>query len=195
MDRTVRTGSRGFTLIELMVVIAIIGILMGLVGAAAYSAHQRAYAAQASAETQQIAAAFKSYYLAYGDWPGDWSGGTVDPNGEGGDADDGKTGYVALTRGNLDPLLGGGPDGIVFLDVPDSVFEGEEDSSGGNSKKEFLDPWGNPYLVRTRGIAKPQVSDTFEGAVSFPNALRHYYEDGVYTTNSSSWAWDDYPSL
>lgn len=168
MHRNAIFRPTGFTLLELMLAIAVIGILMGLLGASAYSARQKAYASTATAETQQIAAAFKSYYLAHKKWPGVW--------------EKGKS-WEKLDRNNLAPLLGGsGGDGIVYLDLPLSRFEG----------KGFRDPWGNPYEVQTSQILEPHVGDTFEGAVSFPNHMRHYAEDGVFDKTSARWTWDDY---
>ena len=166
MRRNDRFSRPGFTLIELMLVIAIIGILMAMIGAAAFSARQRAWTAQATAETQQIASAFKSYDLAYGDWPGEWSRGSG--------------GYKPLSRTSLAPLIGEDERGQVFLDVQDGVFENDL----------FVDPWGNPYEVSTQGLEAPQITDTFEGAVSFPSAMRHYYEEGAYTDAAGSWDWD-----
>ena len=168
MQRNDRFLPSGFTLIELMLVIAVIGILMGMLGASAYSARQKSYATTATAETQQIAAAFKAYYLAHKKWPGIWV--------------NGKT-WTKLDRTNLEPLLGGaGGDGIVYLDLPLSRFEG----------KGFLDPWGNPYQVQTSAVLEPKVEDVFEGAVSFPNHMRHYAEDGVFDKKATDWIWDDY---
>ncbi len=162
MHRTGRKTHAAFTLLELMLVIAVIGILMSMIGAAAYTARQRAYATTATAEVQQIAAAFKSYYLANHKWPGDWDGGAA---------------YADLTKKNLAPLIGN--EGIVYLDLSDFRLEGDV----------FLDPWGNPYQVQTDKIDTPTVSDTFEGAVSFPNHFRNYYEEGVYDRSSGAWDW------
>lgn len=167
MNKQVHGVAPAFTLLELMLVIAVIGILMGMVGAAAYSARQRAYAAKATAETQQIATAFKAYYLAHQEWPGAWKNGKA---------------FTELTENNLEPLIGGGEDGIVYLDVNADAFE----------DGRFVDPWGNPYEVSTEGLEKPVTTDVFEGAVSFPNAMRHYFEEGVYGKDSSAWDWDDY---
>lgn len=170
MPRTETFRPSGFTLLEIMLVIVVISILLAMIGASAYSARQRAYAATATAETQQIATAFKSYYLAHHEWPKDWKGGHS---------------WLALDKNNLQPLLGGsGGDGIVYLDLPDSRLEGGE----------FLDPWGNPYEVQTDLVLKPEVSDTFVGAVSFPNHMRHYCEDGVFDKKADDWKnkWDDY---
>ena len=162
-------ASRGFTLIEMLLVIAIIGILMALVGTAAYSAHQRAYVTRANAEAQQIAAAFKSYWIAKNKWPRGFEGGSFKP----------------LTRKSLEPLLGGDSDGTVYLDVPPESFDGE------GADAPFLDPWGNPYQVRIDAILDTTVADTLEGVVSFPNYMRHYYEEGVYTSGSDL-EWDRY---
>ena len=170
MHRTTNRDLRGFTLIEILVVIAIIGILMALVGSAAYSAHQRAYTTRANAEAQQIAAAFKSYWIAKNRWPSTFSTGG---------------GFVPLTRSNLGPLMGGDADGTVYLDVPPDNFEGEGEDA------LFLDPWGNPYEIRIDGIRDLTVSDTLEGSVSFPNFMRHYYEEGVYDKDAE-WKWDNY---
>ena len=164
MRRNHRKTRSAFTLLELMLAIAVIGILMSMLGAAAYSARQRAYVTLATAETQQIASAFKSYYLANHKWPGSWDGGAG----------------AELTKQNLAPLIGG--EGTVYLDISDFRFENDV----------FLDPWGHPYSVETAKIDHPAVSDVIEGAVSFPNHFRHYYEEGVYAESADDWDWDDY---
>ena len=169
MDRKNRTIRSGFTLLEIMLVIVVIAILMSMLGAAAYTARQRAWASTATAETQQIAAAFKTYYLANHRWPKAWASG--------------KT-WTDLDENNLAPLLGteDGDGGRVFLDLPANRLE--------NGK--FLDPWGHPYQVQTDAVLKPNISDTFEGAVSFPNHMRHYGEEGLFTQPENRWDWDGY---
>ena len=164
MQRIRKAAPSGFTLLELMLVIAVIGILMAMLVASAYSARQRAYASTATAEVQQIATAFKSYYLAHHKWPnGSWDS-------------------TPLNKQNLAPLIGG--EGIVYLDLSDFRLEGDE----------FLDPWGNPYRVSTERVDTPSIDDTFEGAVSFPNHFRHYFEEGVYDRTADDWKdlWDPY---
>lgn len=169
MKTAEQSALRGFTLIEILVVIAIIGILMALVGSAAYSAHQRAYVTRANTEAQQIATAFKSYWIAKNKWPDGFSG----------------DGYKPLTRKNLKPLMGGDKDGTIYLDVPPDNFDGDGEDA------PFLDPWGNPYEVHVDAILDTTTSDTLEGVVSFPNYMRHYYEEGVYDPDSA-FEWDRY---
>lgn len=169
MDRNTARRPSGFSLLEMMLVVAVIGILMGMLGASAYAARQRTYVTQAQAEAQQVATAFKSYWLAKNKWPDGFG-----------------SGWTKLTRKNLGVLLGGDADGTVYLDVPPDRFEGDGDNA------EFLDPWGHPYEVSIDSISQTIVSDTLEGAVTFPNFMRHYYEDGVYTRPADDWEWDAY---
>lgn len=168
ISRAVGPARGGFTLIELIAVAAIIAILLGLVGGAAFSARQRAYNAQAQAEAQAIATAFKSYWLAFGRWPEGFGSGTSE-----------------LDEDNLAPLIGEGPEGTPpFLEVPPDRFIDD-----GEGSKKYLDPWGKPYVVKFDAVQEPQVEKVFEGACSFPNMYRSYYEDGVYTQSKSDWSW------
>ena len=174
MDRKNSPGASGFSLLEMMLVVAVIGILMGMLGAAAYAARQRTYVTLAQAEAQQIATAFKSYWLAKDKWPDGFG-----------------TGWTKLTRKNLAVLMGADADGTVYLDVPPDRFEGGDEDE---ERAFFCDPWGHPYEVSIESIESTIVSDTLEGAVTFPNLMRHYYEDGVYTSPATEWknTWDKY---
>jgi prepilin-type N-terminal cleavage/methylation domain-containing protein len=58
-----------FTLIEMLTVIAIIGILAGLLFPAIKSALQRAEIAQAQNDIKTIETALKMFYIDYGRWP------------------------------------------------------------------------------------------------------------------------------
>ena len=178
MNRFPARRAAGFSLLEMLLVVAVIGILMGMLGASAYSARQRAYVTLAQSEAQQIATAFKSYWLAKDKWPDGFGG-----SGEAGQED---KNWTRLTRGNLKILMGGDSDGIVYLNVPPDRFAGDTDDS------PFRDPWGHPYEVSIEGVSSTIISDTLEGAVTFPNLMRHYYEDGVYDRPASEWEWDAY---
>jgi prepilin-type N-terminal cleavage/methylation domain-containing protein len=64
-----RSTSAGFTLVELLTVIAIIAILMGLLFPAINIAREQARKAQAKNDCAQITAAVKAYYAEYGKYP------------------------------------------------------------------------------------------------------------------------------
>ncbi len=170
-----RRASRGFSLVELLAVTAIIAMMMGLAASAAFSAHQRAYRAQATVEAQQIAAALRSYWVANRKWPD----GLKDVRN------------TELTEDNLKVLVGDGG-GTVYLAVPPERFE--DDGSG---KKKYLDPWGNAYRVTTKSPDRTDdssesgtitVKELYEGVVAFPNQFGDYYQPGVYTEESSEWS-------
>jgi len=74
----------GFTLVEMLVVITIIGILAGLVTAAALSARNRARIAVISLELNQLDMALKAYKEKFGEYPPDFAG--VNITGTTGDA-------------------------------------------------------------------------------------------------------------
>jgi prepilin-type N-terminal cleavage/methylation domain-containing protein len=61
---------RGFTIIELVMVIAILGILLGIVTTAAASAIKQAREKKAATCCKIVQAAFETYYAQKGEWPG-----------------------------------------------------------------------------------------------------------------------------
>lgn len=64
---------RGFTLVELLTVVVIIGILAGLITAAAIRARNRAKIAVMVMETEQLDMALKAYKEKFGDYPPDFT--------------------------------------------------------------------------------------------------------------------------
>lgn len=126
-----------FTLIELLIVIAIIGILMSLLFPAVNSAIDAARKAQAKNDVVQIATAITAYETEYGRLPG--------------------TGANDVTQ-NIDTTLvetlagistNNNPRRIVFLEVqarkPDIVGKG---GKSGTNSSGFVDPWGGQYVIR-----------------------------------------------
>ena len=63
--------SFGFTLVELLVVVSIIGLLVGLLAAGIPLAIEKGMTAKAKGETTAIVAAIKAYKQEYGRFPGD----------------------------------------------------------------------------------------------------------------------------
>ena len=140
--------ARGFSLVELLVVISIIGLLAGLSSVAVSKAMESGRKAKAKGELQAIISAVKAYKQEYGQWP------TV----EGIDADS-STEFTAWygpskysrngeKRGPLlirilsgENISGGdwpremNPKNVRFLE-------------GAQSDGTFLDPWGTQYCVK-----------------------------------------------
>ncbi len=126
--RRIRNTPAGFSLIELLTVTAIIAILVGMIGSAAFAARHSAYRAKAQAEVRELANAMKSYWLAFGEWPEG-----VVPGG--------PNNAIAIGRHNLAGLRGNNPRNIVFLELSDHQFGMANDGR----TDMFIDPWGNPY--------------------------------------------------
>lgn len=123
---TVRDGRAAFTLIELLMVIAVIALLAGLTFGLIRGATERANRSQATAELAVIAAALESYQRHYGDYPRTESAGEMLQALEG---TRGPTGTPMEGRALLETVrftTGPGTSGAVVL----------------------LDPWGNPYFYR-----------------------------------------------
>lgn len=147
-----RRPSAGFTLVEMLVVICVITVLIGLTASATFSARQKAYTATAHQECEQIAAAFKAYWLAKGKWP------IAAEN------------WKDLDKNNMTKILGGDDDKIVYLALDDNQFE---------TDGTYVDPWGNPYQIKIDPKRDIVIEDTFTAVVSFPNQFSSYYDVGA----------------
>jgi prepilin-type N-terminal cleavage/methylation domain-containing protein len=120
-----------FTLIELLIVIAIIAILAGLAFPAMQGALNSGRKAQARNDVTQLAAAVKSYQLEYGKLPGASGGTDLTPA-------DNKAVMSALTSSNTD-----NPRGIVFFEPKPA--KGNKAGLGPDGK--YYDPWGTEYII------------------------------------------------
>ncbi len=131
---------QGFTLVEMLVVIAIIGILAALLFPAIAAAKRSAMKAQAQTEVKNLEAALKSYYAEYSKWPGDNNG----------DADE-TYGLDAGNEAIILELTGKNPRNMVFLELQDRNYD--------KNKKSMVDPfgedrfsddsskWSKPYVI------------------------------------------------
>lgn len=152
------TPPRAFTLIEILVVLAIIAILMALLFPALEKVREQARRAQARNDLGQIVLAVKNYSAEYGKYP---SVEAAAPDGDVlvGDADARATidnGALmdtlrAIGRGLNDRHVLN-PKRIVFLEGR-TARDGAEPRAGFADKAEskkrgsFYDPWGRQYGV------------------------------------------------
>lgn len=138
-------SDRGFTLIEMLVVVGMLGILMATAATGVSRAKGQARVTKANTEIRQLIGAWLAYEAAYDDWPENL------PEGEAVDA----------TEDKLKELLGKGSinKDIVFLNA--QMVNGA-----------FRDPWGMPYKLRFLKRPQTVLQDQFSGAISFPNRGR-----------------------
>ena len=139
-----RRGQAGFTLVELLVVISIIGLLAGIMVPTITKAMEAGKKAKAKGELTAVIAALKAYKQEYGQWPtasGDrredeWFG-----PGNYGNPENGKTLMKILSGSNIIVSgVGQNPKSVTFFEGA-KVSSGRRDTSGG----ELLDPWGTQY--------------------------------------------------
>jgi prepilin-type N-terminal cleavage/methylation domain-containing protein/prepilin-type processing-associated H-X9-DG protein len=92
-----RTGRGGFSLVELVVVIAVITVVAGMVLATVSRARGQAEQVKCSAQLQQLGAAFATFSIAHKGWLPAWSGWHVYPPGSSGEDEPGESWTEQLT--------------------------------------------------------------------------------------------------
>lgn len=121
------SGKRGFTLLELLVVIGVIAILTGIVIGVGRRASESGRTARTRAELAALSAGLEAYKLTYGDYP--------------------RTDVPARL---LQSLIGKrGPNylpvtGRAVIEAARFTTAGALDPLG-NESAELLDPWEHPY--------------------------------------------------
>lgn len=158
------TDRRAFTLVELLIVMAIILVLAGIVVGVQRGVYQKQSMARAEADVQAIATALESYKLRYGDYP--WLG----------DGSNGVELYQHLTGAKK---MVPGRSGPTMVTVPEENRVPFIDASSlleNTAQTAFIDPWGQPYEYYYRGSG---------GAWNYPGfILMSKGPDGL--TNSAS---------
>ena len=164
-----------FTLMELLIVIAILGILMGLLFPAVSGAMESARRSQAKTDCINIVNAIKSYYTEYGRMP------TL---ASGDDATEAAAGWFQgpQTGGNYNDqivriLMGENVDGLnprkrVFLEGrPAKGKSGEWKNGIGEDDNIFYDPWGTPYAIK--------VDISYDGRLEYYDPA---YKQNIFTS-------------
>jgi len=139
-----KRSDSGFTLVEMLTVVGMLGILMATSATAISRARVQARVAKANTEVRQLIGAFIAYEAAYDGWP-------VAPPEGGAD--------IEATQTVLKELLGEGENKVVFLNA--QMKDGA-----------FRDPWGVPYKLRFSASPENAVAENFATAISFPNRSR-----------------------
>jgi prepilin-type N-terminal cleavage/methylation domain-containing protein len=135
----------GFTLLELMVVIAIVVVLAGLLFPAVQSVLERAKKVQAKNDLTQIVTAVNAFYTEYGRYPlpstvTTDSSATYGPNGS------------SVENGDLMKELRGtsttiNTRQIVFISPPDARDQTNPRSGTKTTTSGYYDPWGTEYAI------------------------------------------------
>jgi prepilin-type N-terminal cleavage/methylation domain-containing protein len=156
---------RGFTIIELLVVVAIIGVLMSLLFPAVQGALDAAKKAQAKNDVTQIATAIGAFDMEYGRLPSTNSAPEL------------------LTGGLLDALVGSNdvlnPRKIVFIEVL-NFRRGKGGILGG----KFVDPWEQPYYLAFDTDYDNRVGVSTNGQTTANSTIMK--KVGVWNNNTNS---------
>ena len=119
----------GFTLIELMVVITMIGLLMAMITGALWEARQAAKRTRAQIQLRDLIAAWSEYYLV------DKTKTLPASMGDGGD-----NAWTKMNKSTLQKLIEvDEATGFSYLNLNDEHFDKDD---------YYADPWGTPYEVK-----------------------------------------------
>jgi prepilin-type N-terminal cleavage/methylation domain-containing protein len=153
---------QAFTLIEMLVVIAIIAILAGILLPALSGLKTKAKVGQAKMEMQNLAAAIKAYEKEYNRFPGSakveqngnpdftFGGNGVVTGGPAYESDNSLVMLILLNKMDRAPLplrdeiKGRNPRSLPLFD--DKPVENGLPGIG-TGDHVFRDPWGNPYII------------------------------------------------
>jgi prepilin-type N-terminal cleavage/methylation domain-containing protein len=161
----------GFTLVELLTVIAIIAILMGLLFPAIGIAKEQARKAQARTDVVGICAAVKQYYAEYGKYPLDPAVAPTTGDALYGDSSATSNHLLFDILRNLNSTAPGQPNpynprAINFFDgktasdanAPRAGFV-PSTSSGSFPAGAFMDPWGSEYRIAVDADYDNQITN------------------------------------
>ena len=143
---------RAFTLVELLVVIAMIAILTGAVGTSVSGARARARVMKATAEVKEMTNAI----LAYENYA---RGGNYELEAMDQDASVSSVGFI----------LGKGEAADSGAKIP-VLYNGAVDADG-----VLRDPWGTPYKVKIKEGTVQSISSTAASSMSTGYMLPNFY--------------------
>lgn len=145
---------RGFTLVELLVVVAMLAILMGSIGASVSGAQERAREQKATADVKVISQAILAFEN-YERGQGDFELPTMNDEEAGGDS--------------LSFLLGEGEQAKSGGNIPVLL------AAALQGNKKILDPWGTPYRVKIQETSVQPKFKTATGNMQTGFFLPNFY--------------------
>ncbi len=149
--------SRGFTMLELLVVIVVLGILAASFTSSATSARENARVAKATAESRELGNAIRLFCMANLDIAMNEDD-PLSTLGLGtGVREAGSTLTNALTR----PSAANG--NTVYFNVSQDALR----------SNRICDPWGEPYRILVRQVARDEAPNTDDYLIIAPVTSRH----------------------
>ncbi len=168
-SRRRRSSKNGFTLIEMLVVIAIIAILAGLLFPAINKALLQAKKAKARTEAANFASAIALYFNDYGRMP-------VPITVQGLNTDEVSTYFTeAISRSVVQTLTAtdAGDNAGHALNPRQKIYLSVD---GGDVNGSFLDPWGTQYRVI--------LDRNLDGKVEYLNETNYEHRDKVVVVSA-----------
>ena len=161
----------GFSLIEILVVIAIVAILMALLFPAFTGVQDQAKRTQAKNDIAQIVTAVNAFYTEYGQYPCDAQTGNEGADFFAADDNANNTLFDILrgdpTNGNVQTY---NPKAIAFFQ-PTIAKDPANPRSGIGGNGRLYDPWGSCYRVRMDNNYTGAVENPYSGNAGF-NPIR-----------------------
>lgn len=159
-----RGADKAFTLIELLTVIAIIGILAAITFGIGGAAQQRAAVSKAKTELSTLATALESYKRQYGDYPQTGALTLAEPDTSpaiGSIATShAQSGLFNALAGKFGPKLDPITNGKVFIELAKFTMETTNMPVLTNDvdvANAFVDPWGRRYIYVYKDEGSPST--------------------------------------
>lgn len=149
----------GFTMVELLVVMAILGVLVGTFAVSTTSARENAKVVKATAESRSLANSIRLYCMTMTDTAVSEDGGN--PLSLLGLSDGLRDADSTLTNMLTKPSASNG--NTVYFEANDRSIRGNR----------LCDPWGNPYKIRVKRVnIATKAEEDYEIIVPIPGRHR-----------------------